>query len=299
MAQVSDNMRGALLMVASMAAFTANDTFFKTLSDDLPLAQGIFLRGVLVTLALLAYVRFAGISLAVPVPRDRWLIAARSLAEAVTAFLFLTALFNMPLANATAILQALPLVVTVAGAYVFSEQLGWRRLGAVALGFVGVMLIVRPGTDGFTVYSLYALAAVLTITIRDLVTRALTSEVSSVATAAHAALIITATFGVVSIWDDWQPVTASAAGSIIGAAVCIILAYVLSVAVMRVGEVGFVSPFRYTGLVFALILGYLVFGEWPTALEFLGAGIVVATGIYTLWRERQVGLRARAVHASD
>ncbi len=286
MNKLSDNSRGALLMIATMAAFTANDTFFKSLSDDMPLAQGIFLRGCLVTAALVAYFRISGAKWSLGTGKNTRLVLIRTLAEMVTAYLFLTALFNMPLANATAILQALPLTVSLAGAYFFAESLGWRRLAAIAIGFVGVLLIIRPGTDGFSVYSLFVVAAVLTITLRDLVTRGFSSDVSSVAVATVAAVGITAAFGVVSIWVDWQPITLSAAISLAGAAACIILAYVLSVAVMRVGEVGFVSPFRYSSLIFALVLGFFVFDEWPDTLALFGAAIVVATGIYTLWRER-------------
>ena len=288
MAPISDNTRGALLMMASMAAFTLNDTFMKALSDELPLFQALVLRGLATSLLLLAIApRLGGLKLDLP-RRDWGIVAVRTVAEVGAAYFFITALFNMPIANATAILQVLPLTVTLAGALFLGEAVGWRRLTAILVGFAGVMLIVRPGAEGFTFYSVYVLIAVAFVTVRDLVTRRLSGGVPSVTVAFSAAVGVTAAAAVASLGVDWVPLSAAAAAKLAGASVLIIGGYMFSVMAMRVGEVAVVTPFRYTSLLWALVLGFVVFGDWPGPLTLLGGAIVVAMGIYTFYRERAV-----------
>ncbi len=291
---LSDNMRGAVLMTFCMAAFTANDACMKALSEHLPFWQALFLRGLAVCAVMIAAARVMG-----PVRTDlsarEWrLVALRALGEVAAAYFFITALFHMPLANATAILQALPLAVTLAGALVFREAVGWRRWLAIAVGFTGVMLIVRPGAEGFTIYSVYALISVAAVTVRDLVTRRLPGHVPTMLVALSGAVAVTIFGGIGAAVTDWAPVTLTAGLLLCGAAAFVILGYVLSVIVMRTGEIGFVAPFRYTSLVWSLILGFLVFAEFPDGLTLLGGAIVVATGIFTLYRERLRGRRAAA-----
>ena len=204
------------------------------------------------------------------------------------AYFFVTALFNLPLANVTAILQVLPLTVTLGSALFFKEAVGWRRMSAILIGFIGMLLIVRPGSDGFNLYSIYALMAVLSVTVRDLATRRLSSDVPSMTVTLSASLTVMIISGVASLATPWVGISALNGLMIVGASVFILGGYYFSVRVMRVGDVSFIAPFRYTGLVWALILGWFVFGDWPTNLTLLGAGIVVATGLFTLYRERVV-----------
>ena len=282
-------------MAASMAAFTFNDVCIKMLAGDMPLMQAIFIRGVM-TSALIWWVgrRMGAIQMQFPA-RDWGLIALRSTAEIGATFCFLTALFNMPIANVTAILQALPLTVALAAALAFGEPLGWRRMLAIAIGLAGVLLIVRPGAEGFNVFALYALAAVAFVTVRDLAARRLSPAVPSISVALITAVVIATAGGLASISTGWAApelwhlaMLALAAGFILGG-------YLFSIMVMRVGEISFTAPFRYTGLIWALVLGYLVFGDWPDQLTLLGAGVVVATGLFTLYREAQ--LRRKAARA--
>ena len=290
---MSPNLRGALLMAASMAFFTMNDVFVKLLSGDLYLFQIIFLRGILTT-TLLIGVAFAFRQVTFHVPRGDWApLAGRTICEIGAAVFFLAALVNMPIANATAILSALPLVVTLAAALFLGEPLGWRRMGAVLVGLVGVILIVQPGTDGFNAWSLSALASVFLVTGRDLLTRRLSAGLPSLSVAVVTAAGVGAFGGVASLFQPWSPLGLREAGLLGASSLFIIGGYLFSIMVMRVGEVGVVAPFRYTGLVFALIFGLIFFAEWPNALALAGAGIVVATGVYTILRERRVARAAR------
>jgi S-adenosylmethionine uptake transporter len=140
------------------------------------------------------------------------------------------------------------------------------------------------------------LASVLAVPLRDLVTRRLSPSVPSMSVALVAAIGVGLAAGLASIAEGWQPMSGRASLQLAGSAVFVMIGYLLSVMVMRVGEIAVVAPFRYTSLVVALIVGFFVFGEWPDALTLLGAGIVVATGLFTLYREARVA-RARTRQA--
>ncbi|MBV0913159.1 DMT family transporter [Anianabacter salinae] len=286
MADLTDNTRGAGLMMASMAAFTINDTFMKTLAGEVPLFQALLIRGIVASLMLLTLARIVG-GMRLDLPRRDWgLIALRTVMEIAAAYFFITALFNMPLANVTAILQVLPLVVTLSGALFLREPVGWRRMTAIVIGFIGVLMIVRPGAEGFTVFSVYALISVACVTVRDLATRRLSRDVPSFTVALSASVGVTIFAACASLVTDWQPMSVLDAAHIGGAAVFLIGGYMFSVMAMRVGEVAIVAPFRYTSILWALLLGFVVFGEWPAWPTLVGAAIVVATGVYTFYRER-------------
>ena len=290
---MSPNLKGALLMMASMACFTVNDAFLKATGGDLPLFQLLFLRGVLAT-SLLGLLAWSNGAIRFDVPRkDAWLILGRSVSEIGAAFFFVTALLNMPFANVTAILQILPLAVTLGAALFFKEPVGWRRFLAIGVGFAGMLLIVRPGTDGFTLWSVYALITVVFVTARDLFTRRMSSRAPSLLVTLCASFTVMAVSGLASVTADWAPVTPTLWVLIVSSSLFITGAYYFSVQVMRTGDVAFIAPFRYTGLVLALVLGIVVFGEWPTNLTLIGAAIIVATGLFTFYREQRLA-RGRA-----
>jgi S-adenosylmethionine uptake transporter len=294
MADISDNMRGALLMMGAMTSFTLNDACLKALSDELPLFQALFLRGIGTTLCLAGLAHVMG-HMRFDLERRDWrLIALRTVSEAAAAWFFITALFNMPIGNVSAILQSLPLTVTLAAALFLGETVGWRRMVAILIGLVGVLLIVQPGGAGFNHYAVYALLSVGCVTVRDLCSRRMSRGVPSVLIALATATGVTSFAGVGSLFTVWQPLTVTAASQLSAAMIFVIGGYIFSVGAMRVGEIGFVAPFRYTSLLVALILGLLVFGDWPDSLTLIGATIVVATGLFTLYRERITRQKARA-----
>lgn len=292
---MSPNTRGALLMMGSMAGFTFNDTFVKLTDGVVPLFQLVFLRGILASLFMLVLAHhFGAIRLRLPA-RDWGLIALRCLAEVGATVFFLSALFRMPLANVTAVLQILPLSVALGAALFFDETVGWRRWVAIGVGFAGMLLIVRPGPEGFSTATLYALITVVCATARDLSTRRMSSAVPSLMVSLCAAVSVMSFAGIASVTVEWEPISLRHALYIMASAGFILGAYLCSVMVMRVGDVGFTAPFRYTGLIWALILGYLIWGDWPTPLTLAGAAIVVAMGLYTLFRENRLA-RKNATH---
>lgn len=285
---MSANMNGALLMIASMACFTLNDAFLKATDGDLPLFQLLFLRGVLSTV-FIGFLAHGNKAWQFDISRRDWvLIGVRSAAEVAAAVFFVTALLNMPLANATAILQMLPLMLTLGSALFLREAVGWRRFAAIGVGFIGMLLIVRPGADGFSIWSILALLAVICVTVRDLSTRCMSARVPSLLVTFAASFSVLVTSGFACLFIEWAPVTPQLGGMVFAAALFIIGGYFFSVQVMRAGDVSFIAPFRYTGLIWALLLGWTFFGDWPTPLTFFGAGLIVATGLFTFYRERQL-----------
>ncbi len=283
---VSENARGALWMMLSMAGFVVNDTFMKSLAGEVPLFQAIFLRGLIATTLIGALAWHRGALAHLPRGPDRRLILFRLAGEIGGTSLFLTALFNMPLANATAIIQAAPLTVTLAAALFLRHPVGWRRYTAIGVGFIGVLLVVRPGSEGFNAYSLAALASVLFITLREVSTRGLSVMVPGLLVTVLTSVAITSFAGAVTLFEDWAPVRWDILGRLACASVLLLLGYYAGIAAMRVGEIGFVSPFRYSNLLWALVLGFAVFGDVPSWVTVAGAAIVMGTGLYTLHRER-------------
>ena len=295
MITLTENTRGALLMTAAMAFFTVNDAFMKAAMAEASLMQAIFLRSIVVVPLMVVLCRVLG-QLRFSLPRRDWmLIVIRTLAEMLGALFFISALRHLPLANVSAILQSLPLTVSLAAALVFREPLGWRRMTAIAVGFIGVMLIVRPGGADFNVYSLLAVATVLVVTVRDLAARRMSPAVPSTFVGLASGVGVLGMSAIGLLFDSWEPLDAPTLLKLVGAAVFVIGGYVFSVAAMRVGEISAVAPFRYTSLLVALILGFVMFGEVPQLLTWIGAGIVVAMGLFTLYRERVLRLRQRAV----
>lgn len=289
---MTDNARGALLMMGAMAAFVCSDSVIKLISAELPLFQLLLLRGLMVSVVFIGLAASTGALRLPPSRGDRGLIALRVAAELGATWTFLTALFHMPLANLTAILQALPLTITLAGALFLGEAVGWRRLLAISIGFLGVLLIVRPGTEGFDYYAVLALISVGLVTLRDLATRRLSGAVPSMLVALSTAVGVTLFAAAGTLTEDWVAPSGFGWSLLATSGGLIVVGYLLSIMTMRVGDLAVVTPFRYTGLVWALILGFLIFGDWPDTLTLLGAALIVATGIYTLYRER---VRARPV----
>lgn len=275
-------------MVASMGAFALNDALIKSLGGVLPVFQTLCLRTGLVVIFLACMItvnktwRPKDIS-----THDKWVMAARALTEVGAAYFIVTALFNMELANMTAILQILPLTIPLAAMIFLKEPLGWRRMVAICIGFAGMLLIVQPGGQGFNAFSFYALGGVVCVTGRDIFARMLGGRASAELLSLQAAMAVFLFSLIAAFWEDWNPVSMATWGVLIGSAIVISIGYIVSVQVMRHGDIGFTAQFRYTGLLFALILGFLFFDEWPNLLTIIGALIVVLTGLFTLYRERR------------
>ena len=283
-----DNMRGALYMTLGMAGFVLNDTLMKSLADELPMFQAMFVRSIFATVLIGLFAWYRRALWCRPALLASPMLGLRIIGEIGATVFFITALFNMPIANATAILQVTPLAVTLGAALFLGESVGWRRYSAIIVGFLGVMVIVRPGAEGFTIYSVYALAAVFFLVLRDLSTKQLPPEMSSLLATVISSLAILIMSGAVTATIAWQPMALHQIGILALAAIFVLVGYLFTTMTMRVGDIGFSSPFRYTILIWAILLGFLVFGDVPDLPTLIGSAIIVLTGLYAFYRERQL-----------
>ena len=269
-----------------MLSFIGNDALMKFLFQTISVEQGIFMRG-LVSVPLLAMIAYFRKSLFIRIDWRNWrLILVRAFAELASTMLFLTALAHMPLANITAILQSLPLTVTMFAAVFFGEAVGWRRWSAILVGFIGVLIIIRPGSAGFNEYAFLALAAVGFITLRDAITRRLDRSVPSLFVAFVSAIPVLLFGGAMTVTTGWTPISWSMGMIVLVAAIAITCGYSFAVMAMRNGDISFVAPFRYTGMIWAILFGFLLFGNLPDQMTILGSCIVIGMGGYAFHRER-------------
>lgn len=298
---VSANVRASLYMMLSMMGFTINDLFIKSLGDELAVGQIMAIRGTMlfVIIALLIWQQNL-------FPRIRELFSRliffRSTMEVCATLSFLTTLQLLPFATIAAILQSLPLAVAVGAAIFLGEPVGWRRWIAIIVGFVGVIIIIRPGMGNFEAMSLLVLLSVFFAAARDLFTRRLPPSLPSLlVSAATTVTIAIAGVALTTVKGEWQSVTSQQLLVLAMAACFLFFGYQFIVMAMRTGEVAYVVPFRYTSLIWAIVLGYLIFNEVPDVLTLVGSAIVIATGLFTLYREIINGRRAvtsTAVNAS-
>ena len=278
-------------MILSMLGFVSNDTQVKYLTETLPLGEVMFLRGI-------ATVVFIGI-LAVAMGAHReWRKAAhpgvfwRTLGEVVASILFLTALIHLPLAEATIIMQAVPLAVTGAAALFLREHVGWRRWTAVAIGFAGVLIVMRPGLEGFNSYAIMVVVSVLFVALRDIATRFVPAAVPTVLVVAIASAAVMVTGAIMGLGEDWRMPNWSELPWLIGSALCLLVGYWFVIVAMRTGDMAVTSPARYTVIVWATIYGFLVWGDKPDTYTWIGTALIVATGLYTINRERRLARRS-------
>ena len=284
----SANLRGSLWMVASMAGFAVEDAFIKSAAGAIPLGQVIIMMGLL---GIAAFSIMAIIANEPPIPRSvlSRTMAIRSGFEVTGRLFYALAITLTPISVASAILQASPLVVVLGAAVIFGEKVGLRRWLIILVGFCGVVVILRPGLDGFNALSILAVIGMLGFSGRDLATRAAPPSLSN-AQLGVAGFVMLTLSGVIILGFSGGAVlpTMPVLGKILAAAVFGVAGYSAITQAMRTGEVAVVTPFRYTRLLFAMILGVTVFGERPDAATLIGSAIIVGCGVLILATSRRI-----------
>lgn len=291
-----DNMRGArasdapgkaiLCALAGGALLTLNDGFVKTLATEFPIGQVLAYRGIFVYVMIVIFaLRSGGIHTAWQVKSWRGQ-GLRGICVIGSSFAFVTGLTYMPIADTIAIAFAGPLFVTIMAPMMLGEVVGWRRWVAVLVGFVGVLVIVQPGSAAFQWFAIYPLMASFLGGMRDLITRKMAASETTVAV-----LFVTTTAVVMAgfltyFFTDWIPVEPRHYIYFIGSGLLIGVAHYLIIESFRLGEAALVSPFKYGNILWAVLFGYLLFGDLPSTATLAGALIVTMSGIYILHRER-------------
>ncbi|MEP1209825.1 MAG: DMT family transporter [Rhizobiaceae bacterium] len=289
----SDNTRGIVFMLLAMAGFALADTLVKVSSSVMTPAQVLFilLGGGLVIFALMAIVQKQPL-----LNRGAFapLMLVRYMSEIAGMVGMVLALAYVPLSTVGAVTQATPILVAVGSVLFLGEKVSWRRWSCIGVGFLGVLLIVQPGTEGFDLSVLWALLAMVSLSVRDLMTRLIPTEIasSSLATYTMIASVPVAAAWVLLSGDSlipdqlnwWIILPMVSMGS---------CGYVLLIASLRMSDVSVVTPFRYSRIIFLLILGVAVFDERPSQMMLIGAALIIASGLYMMWREQQVKRSAR------
>jgi drug/metabolite transporter (DMT)-like permease len=277
-------LRAGLYMVIAMACFILNDSCIKTIGTSLPLGEIISIRGILSVLVIAAICVQQGVFGSVP-SLFTGNVMARSLLDVAGTFMFLTALVHMPIANLTAILQSVPLAVVLVSVIFLKEKVGLRRTAAILTGFVGVLLIVKPSPSTFTIYELLALGIVFILAFRDLITKRIPAHIPTFIIALANACFVALGGIVFGLYQGFQNVELWQFGLLCAAAILLAVGYMFMVATLRLGDLSATAPFRYSNVLFAIILGMVVFSEYPDAVSYVGMALVIAAGIYAAHRE--------------
>jgi drug/metabolite transporter (DMT)-like permease len=284
------NLTGSLWMIAAMAAFAVEDTLIKTVAAAVPVGQVLILFGLGGAAAFAVLAQRSSQRLFVPEALSRPM-RLRVLFEVSGRLFYTIAISLIPLSAATVILQATPLVVVAGAALILGETVGWRRWAAILVGLAGVVVIVRPGAEDFSLTSLLAVSGMLGFAGRDLASRAAPRSLGTFALGFYGFLSV---FGAGVLFALWQgrAFAPLGAGSALGLAVAVlagVAAYSCLMIAMRTGAVSAVTPFRYSRMLFGMGLGIAVFGERPDATTFIGASLILLSGLFILWRGRTAG----------
>jgi drug/metabolite transporter (DMT)-like permease len=292
-----ENFRGIALMVLAMGGFAIEDVLVKTVSQHVPVGQ------VLLVLLVLGSAFFTGLTKYRGLPLyDRTFlhpgVIGRNICEALGTMCFVLAIVLLPRSLASSVFQAMPLAITLGAALFLKEPVGWRRWSAIFVGFVGVLLIIRPGFDAFDPLSLLAVASVFFLAGRDLFSRIIPKDITDVQLSSYGfTVVIPCALAMLWFSDGVVTPTGQQWVMMIGASVFGVLAYYALTAASRLGEVAVITPFRYSRLIFALFFAYVIFDERPDGWTLFGAALIIASGIYTLWRERKRGQISKPMDA--
>jgi drug/metabolite transporter (DMT)-like permease len=290
------NLGGIIAMVIAMAAFTCGDTLMKLASVSLPTGVLVFFRGLFITSTVLTVIiasgHFADLKRAMhPV------VAIRAGGDLGGALFFQTALARMPLADLMAINQLNPLMITAGSALVFKDNVGWRRWTATVVGFLGVLLIIRPGTSAFSWWALAEVGAVVCSTVRDLATRRIDPAIPTLCVLIYSSSLVAVGGLALAAFEGWTTPTPKQLVLVLAASLFSMIGQTCIIIAMRAGELSVIAPFRYTLLLFAIALGYVVWGDLPDRFAVIGMAIVVGAGLYTLHREQVRRREAALGHA--
>ncbi|WP_428428988.1 DMT family transporter [Pararhizobium sp.] len=285
--QPTANFRGAIFMCLAMAGFTCNDALIKSVTGVMNTGQIMLVRGFFTSVLVMLLARHFGAMRSFRLVLSP-VVALRIAAEVGASISYIYALGQIPLANASAILQALPLAVTLGAALFLGEPVGWQRWLAILVGFAGVLIVLRPGPEGFTGAALSVVASVVFAAIRDLCTRRIDPAVPSLFISVITATVITMTGAVLIVpLGGWQPMSMASIGILAAASLLLLVGYQCIVLAMRNGEIAIVAPFRYTSLIWSISIGVLFFTEEPDVWMVTGVAIIIASGLYTFTRENK------------
>jgi drug/metabolite transporter (DMT)-like permease len=289
----TDNLRGIMLMISARIVFAGSDTFTKLASEGLPASEVVVLRNMIsLPIVLMLAWQMGGLRYAAAF-RDR-VVISRSVLEGAGTLAFVAALPFITLGQSAVILLTVPIILVALSAFIYKEDVGWRRWTAIAVGFLGVVFVANPFGGKFNVFLLLAQFTAVTWAIRDLMTSRIGSRIPSITVA----LINTVVVGLLALpgalGQDWRGFGGHEALYLLGSGCLVAIANFLYIDALRTGAISIVAPFRYTAALWATIAGFLVWGDVPDFWGLLGTLFIIGSGLYTFYREIELA-RARRV----
>lgn len=285
------NRRGIISFSLAVFLFVINEALCKLVYGNLPTHQILAYRGIVATIVIFGLVHSVDATGQIRRAFDRHVVL-RSGVDLVGTYLYMVALFHIPLANMMSIHMSSPLMMTAVVAVVMREAVGWRRWSAVIAGFVGVLLVVQPSASNFNIYSLLAVGAAACVVTRDLITRRIDPGIPSAIIILTNVGMMTVVAMALALAEGWLAMNWRDFAFLTLAGICVAGGYQFAVDAFRHGEVPVIVPMRYTGLPWALLLGYLIWGDVPNTLASAGILLIVGSGLYVLHRERLRGKQA-------
>ncbi len=274
-------------MVGATLMFSLADMQMKLAASVLPTTQTMFYRSLVATLVVAAVAALNGHFRNWQSALSR-AMALRAGSDAGASLLFQSALARMPFADIMAVLQLQTLSLTAASALFLGETVGWKRWSAIAVGLLGGLLIIKPGTSAFNWWAIAAFGCVLFATAREIATR----KISPLAPVPVIMVISSGVVTVVSlagaIIQPWSTPHWTELVMMIGAGVFSAAGQFCMINSVRAAPLSVVSPFRYASMIWALLIGYGIWRQIPDGVSFIGIAAIAAAGLFTFYRERQL-----------
>lgn len=283
--------RGIIAMLLAMAVFACGDALMKASAGHLPLGEALFLRGIVASVVIWAVAARMGVLRSWPALLSGPLVG-RTLGDAGASFFYVSALGRIPLADVAAIGQTGPLAVTACAALFLGERVGWRRWTATGVGFLGVLMIIQPGSTAFTWASLLVVIAVLSTVGRDIVTRRLAGVPVVLLTLCAITFTTLASLALAPV-ETWRMPDGGDALRSTAAALALLAGQILLVVSIRAGDISAAVPFRYSHILWSLLLSVVVWNYLPNTLALTGIVIVCGAGLYTFFREQTLRRQGR------
>lgn len=281
-----NNLRGIAYLVSAGIFLTVNDGISKWLVPNYPVGQILFIQGALIVLITCIVMRVRGEA---PLAAKSWRPHLyRGGLYVVGSFSFVIALRYLPFAEVVAIAFVGPMFMTLLGRFFLGESVGWHRLSAVLIGFVGVLFVIRPGSEAMHWAIVLPLVVALADAARDLVTRKMAGGESNMRIVFSTGCMLVIAGLLTVVWG-WQTLRIEDFGLFVISSGAFVVAHFLMVEAFRHGQLGAVAPFRYIQIIWTILAGMVFWGEVPGAIVFVGIGIICASGIYIAWREATVG----------
>lgn len=282
--------RGVVLMLLGMLMFSLNDVMGKWLVSTYSVGQVVLIRSIAALIVLAPFIWYGGASKLVRVERPA-MQAARVFMSTAEVFAFYFAVSYLPLADVMTYWLAVPIYVAAISPFVLKEPVGWRRWSAIIVGFIGVVIALEPSSQALTPQALISILGSMTFAAMLLLGRTLRGTPDT--TLVFWQIVGAGLAGLASLWFEWTPVSLRDLLLLGLLGVVAMVAHVLVNRALKLADAATVAPLQYTLLLWAILFGWLVFGDVPRVTMLVGAGFIIASGLFILFREQQLKRQGR------